>query len=61
VIGKPITVREEPRRPGDPAQLVASNEKAKQELGWLPEFTSLEAIVDSAWRWYQSHPKGYTS
>ena len=61
VIGKPITVREEPRRPGDPAQLVASNEKAKQELGWLPAVTSLEAIVDSAWRWYQSHPKGYTS
>ncbi len=61
VAGKPITVREEPRRPGDPAQLVASNEKAKQDLGWLPAVTSLEAIVDSAWRWRQSHPKGYTS
>ena len=61
VTGTPITVREEPRRSGDPAQLVASNEKAKQDLGWLPAVTSLEAIVDSAWRWHQAHPNGYSS
>ncbi len=61
VTGKPIVVREEPRRPGDPARLLASNEKAKRELGWRPAVTSLEAILESAWRWHQAHPKGYTS
>ena len=61
VSGKPVPVREEPRRPGDPARLVASNEKAKRELGWRPVVTSLEAIVESAWRWHQAHPKGYAS
>ena len=61
VTGKPIAVREEPRRSGDPAQLVASNEEAKRALGWRPAVTSLEAIVDSAWRWHQAHPKGYAS
>ncbi len=61
VSGKPVPVREEPRRPGDPARLVASNEKAKRELGWRPAVTSLEAIVESAWRWHQAHPKGYAS
>ena len=61
VTGKPITVREEPRRPGDPARLVASNEKAKRDLGWRPAVASLEAIIESAWRWHQAHPKGYAS
>ena len=61
VSGKPVPVREEPRRPGDPARLVASNEKAKRELGWRSAVTSLEAIVESAWRWHQAHPKGYAS
>ena len=57
--GKPIAVREEPRRPGDPARLVAASERAKRALGWKPGFADLEAIVESAWRWHQSHPKGY--
>jgi UDP-glucose 4-epimerase len=61
VTGKPIDVREEPRRPGDPAKLVASNEKAKEGLGWRPAITSLEAIVDSAWQWHRAHPNGYSS
>jgi UDP-glucose 4-epimerase len=61
VSGKPVPVHQEPRRPGDPARLVASNEKAKRELGWRPAVTSLEAIVESAWRWHQAHPKGYAS
>ena len=61
VTGKPIAVREEPRRPGDPARLVASSERAKEALGWTPEFTQLETIVESAWRWRESHPKGYNS
>ena len=61
VTGKTIAVREEARRPGDPARLLASNERARQELGWLPAVTTLEAIIDSAWRWHQAHPKGYPS
>ena len=61
ITGKPIAVREKPRRPGDPARLVASNEKAKRELGWLPAITSLETIIESAWRWHQAHPGGYPS
>jgi len=61
VTGKPIAVREEARRPGDPARLVASSDRAKRVLGWTPCFTGLEAIVESAWRWHQAHPKGYST
>jgi UDP-glucose 4-epimerase len=52
-------VREEPRRPGDPPALVASAEKARQELGWRPQFPTLEEIIESAWRWHREHPNGY--
>jgi UDP-glucose 4-epimerase len=48
-----------PRRPGDPAALVASSEKARRELGWLPQFQDLRLIIESAWRWMQAHPGGY--
>lgn len=61
VTGKPIAVREEPRRPGDPARLVASSDRVKRVLGWTPDFTDLEAIVESAWRWHQAHPGGYSA
>ncbi len=61
VSGRAIAVREEPRRRGDPARLVASNEMAKRALGWAPSVTSLEAIIESAWRWHQAHQKGYAS
>ncbi len=61
VADRPIAVREEPRRAGDPARLVASNEMARRALGWLPSVTSLEAIIESAWRWHQAHPAGYAS
>jgi UDP-glucose 4-epimerase len=59
VTGKAIPVREELRREGDPPVLVASAEKAKRELGWRPQCTSLEEIIESAWRWHQAHPHGY--
>lgn len=42
-----------PRRPGDPAVLVATADRAKRELGWKPQFSSLETIVETAWRWHQ--------
>jgi UDP-glucose 4-epimerase len=53
VTGRPITVEECPRRPGDPAVLVASSEKIKTELGWTPKFAELDQIVASAWEWHQ--------
>lgn len=59
VTGKEIPVRVGPRRAGDPAVLIASSDKIKQELGWSPKYQDLELIIDSAWRWMQSHPNGY--
>jgi UDP-glucose 4-epimerase len=53
VTGKSIPVEECDRRPGDPAVLVASSEKIRQELGWNPRFAELDAIVASAWEWHQ--------
>jgi UDP-glucose 4-epimerase len=49
VMGAPVPVRHEGRRPGDPARLVASADEAKRVLGWVPEQTSLETIVRTAW------------
>ena len=59
ITGASIPTVEKPRRPGDPPRLVASAEKAMQELGWKPHFPKLEDIVTSAWRWHQKHPNGY--
>lgn len=59
VTGRRIPPREGPRRVGDPPVLVAASECAVRELDWKPRFSSLEAIVETAWRWHRSHPKGY--
>ena len=59
VTGHPIPVQVSPRRAGDPAQLVASSEKARRVLRWKPQFDDVEAIVSSAWKWHRSHPHGY--
>jgi UDP-glucose 4-epimerase len=53
VTGHPIPVVEEPRRAGDPAVLIASSEKIGKELGWKPEYTDLDRILESAWQWHQ--------
>ena len=53
VTGRPIAVEACARRAGDPAVLVASSEKIKQELGWRPRFADLDTIVASAWEWQQ--------
>jgi UDP-glucose 4-epimerase len=53
VTRRPIPVEECPRREGDPAVLVASSEKIKEELGWQPKFADLDAIIASAWEWHQ--------
>ena len=59
VTGNEIPVRVGPRRPGDPAVLIASSDKIKSELGWKPEFQDIGLIVESAWKWMQAHPDGY--
>jgi UDP-glucose 4-epimerase len=59
ITGQPIKAEVGPRRPGDPATLIAGSETIKRELGWAPEFASLETIIGTAWEWHRSHPKGY--
>jgi UDP-glucose 4-epimerase len=54
VTGKDIPVRMGPRRPGDPAVLIASSDKIKSELGWQPQFQDLGVIIGSAWRWMKN-------
>ena len=59
VSGTFFKVVETNRRPGDPPVLVCDSSKAKNELGWKPEWTNLEKIVESAWKWHSKHPDGY--
>jgi UDP-glucose 4-epimerase len=58
VTGREIVAVDEPRRAGDPPRLVASNARAREQLGWTPERT-LEDMVRDAWNWHQAHPGGY--
>lgn len=60
VTTRKIPRRLSPRRPGDPAVLVASKEKLRQMLGWEAQHSSLEEIIASAWNWKQKHPHGYS-
>jgi UDP-glucose 4-epimerase len=55
VTGRAIPAEVHPRRPGDPAALVASSEKAIRELGWKPKYTQLDDIIRTAWIWHQKH------
>ncbi len=59
VVGCHIPYEIGPRRPGDPAVLVASSEKAKLELHWKPDYEVLERIIETAWEWHKTHPDGY--
>jgi UDP-glucose 4-epimerase len=59
VTGHEIPVKVGPRRPGDPAVLIASSERIKRELGWRPAMQDLRVIIQSAWDWLQRHPNGY--
>ncbi|CCY24754.1 MAG: UDP-glucose 4-epimerase GalE [Brachyspira sp.] len=59
VTGHPIPAVVSPRRAGDPAQLIASSEKAKSVLGWKPEHADLEEIIATAWKWHKNHPDGF--
>ena len=59
VTGHPIPAAVSPRRPGDPAGLVAGADKAKDVLGWKPRYPDLKTIVQHAWNWHRAHPRGY--
>ena len=59
VSGREVEIVIGPRRPGDPARLVASAEKAGTVLGWRPERGELAQIIGDAWRWHLEHPNGY--
>jgi UDP-glucose 4-epimerase len=59
VTGQPIPYELTARRPGDPATLIASSDKIRRELGWKPKYPGLRDIIESAWKWHQSHPNGY--
>jgi UDP-glucose 4-epimerase len=61
VTGHPIPAKVGPRRPGDPAILIASSQKIQQELGWQPQHPELRDIIKSAWTWHKAHPDGYGS
>lgn len=61
VTGHAIPAEICPRRAGDPAQLVASSEKARTVLGWKPQYADLETIVATAWAWHKDHPNGFES
>ena len=59
VVGRPVAWQSAPRRPGDPAVLYASSDRAQRELGWRPQYPDLEVIVRHAWQWHSTHPRGY--
>ncbi len=59
VTGHPIPAKITPRRAGDPAQLIASSEKARSVLGWNPQHADLKEIIETAWKWHKNHPNGY--
>lgn len=59
VTGHPIPAKVTPRRAGDPAQLIASSDKARAVLGWNPQHADLKEIIGSAWNWHKTHPHGF--
>ena len=59
VTGKTIEAKIAPRRAGDPSRLVADAKKAREVLGWNPQFPEIEKIIESAWAWHSVNPNGY--
>lgn len=53
----PVTIG--PRRPGDPARLVADASRLQEDLDWHPQHSDLDTIVSSSWKWQSGHPQGY--
>ena len=61
VTGLKVPTKESSRRAGDPPALYADSSKAQQELDWEIEFPDIESIIETSWKWHQSHPNGYES
>jgi UDP-glucose 4-epimerase len=59
VTGIDFEIKISPRRPGDPAELVADSTRLRKEFGWTPRHSDLATIIGSAWKWHQMHPNGY--
>ncbi len=59
VVGRKVPFTKGPRRAGDPGILYASSARIRKELGWQPRFEEIDVIVETAWRWRESHPDGY--
>lgn len=60
VVGKKLKIIESKRRPGDPAVLIASSKKIRDELNWRPLYPDIKTIVHHAWHWHSTHPLGYS-
>ena len=61
VSGKKLDIHQKERRWGDPDAIYANNTKAKSLLGWEPKYITPEAIIETAWKWHESHPNGYSA
>src|SRR3954469_24807083 len=61
VTGRKVPAGRAPRRPGAPGVLYASSERIRRALGWAPQYEAIEVIVDTAYRWREAHPAGYTT
>ncbi|MEO1773823.1 MAG: UDP-glucose 4-epimerase GalE [Pseudomonadota bacterium] len=59
ITGLALPVEEAPRRPGDPAVLVADSRRAREDLGWVPAHSTIRSILSNAWAWHSGQPKGY--
>jgi UDP-glucose 4-epimerase len=59
VVNRPFRVEIGPRRPGDPPSLFADASKIEREIGWRAKHTDIEAVIRSAWHWFERHPHGY--
>jgi UDP-glucose 4-epimerase len=59
VTRRKVATVEAPRRPGDPGRLVASSERVRKDLGWIPRYPDLGTIIETAWQWHKKHPRGY--
>jgi UDP-glucose 4-epimerase len=59
ITGRTIPMEFQPRRAGDPPELVADIRVAQEELGWTPKYSTLEQVLETAWKWHSSRPEGY--
>ena len=57
--GIQVNIKESNRKYGDPAILLSSFKKIREELGWTPQYSDLDMIISTAWQWHKSHPRGY--